>query len=323
MITNCPLSNHPVLRTTEPETIKEFIASFQGGEVLRIDETPGDIVARVNWVSMGQSQYGLSEFGRAISMKFPGTDFLRVKLALAGNLMVTCHRETKRVDVTTGSISTGAVTVDCSSDAAILTYLVSKRLLAERLAALNDGAVLGELDFHHRLDLTTLVGQNFLHTLRSMLTLLSQSGPGAPVELLEELEQALITALLLASPLSTPSIATVAAKSVAPGRVRRAEAYLVENWRAAFDAALVADAAGTSPRNLFRLFREFRGYTPLEFLKKLRLERALARLRLSDDGVNVTEIALDCGWNSSSHFSKDFRDHYGLTPTEARRKAQD
>ena len=258
-----------------------------------------------------------------MSLKFPETEFLRVKLVLAGQLLVSSRGETLRVDANAGSISTGGVALESTADAAILTYLVSKKVLSEKLAALNDGLSPGDLDFHHRLDLTTLVGQNFLHTMRSMLTLLSQSETAAKAGLLAELEQALIAALLLASPLPTPSISNGAIKSVAPARVRRAEAFLVENWRTPFDAGLVAEAAGTSPRNLFRLFREFRGYTPLEFLKKLRLERAFARLRLSDQGVSVTEIALDCGWNSSSHFSKDFRDNYGLTPSDVRRKAQD
>ncbi len=323
MIIDCPLNNYPALRTTDAATIREFVTSHHGGEVIMVGDAPAGDEAIVNWVSLAHTRYGYSAYGRAMSIVFPETDFLRVKLVLAGHLMVSSRGSTTRVDHSAGSISTGAVAVESSPDAAILTYLVSKRLLTEKLEALNDGPALGDLDFHHRLDLTTLVGQNFLHTMRSMLALLSQTEPVAPAGLIEELERALITALLIASPLPTPSIATVAAKSVAPARVRRAEAFLVENWRRAFDAELVAEAAGTSPRNLFRLFREFRGYTPLEFLKRLRLERALARLRASGDSVSVTEIALDCGWNSSSHFSKDFRDNYGLTPSEVRRKAQD
>ena len=323
MTIDFPLSNYPVLRTTDVTAIEDFMPKYHGGEALKIDQTPADQEAIVNWVSLGQSQYGVSAFGRGVTLKYPESDFLRVKIALAGQFIVSSKGATTRVDVNTGSISTGAITTESSTDVTILSYLVSKKHLSEKLMMLNDGLPSGVLDFHHRLDLTTLVGQNFLHTMRSMLALLSETTNATTVGLIKELEQALITALLLAAPLSIPSIANLGTRSVAPARVRRAEAFLVENWRIPFDAKNVAEAAGTSPRNLFRLFREFRGYTPLEFLKRLRLERAFARLRLGVDDASVTDIALDCGWNSASHFSKDFRENFGLTPSAVRRKAQD
>lgn len=63
--------------------------------------------------------------------------------------------------------------------------------------------------------------------------------------------------------------------------------------------------------------REWVNAGPVEYLNHCRLENAARRLR-SEKKVPVTEIALNCGFNSSQYFATAFLKRFGLSPTEYR-----
>ncbi|MGI4896335.1 MAG: helix-turn-helix domain-containing protein, partial [Janthinobacterium lividum] len=63
--------------------------------------------------------------------------------------------------------------------------------------------------------------------------------------------------------------------------------------------------------------RQVVNVTPTDYLNGLRVERALDLLTTTD--LNVSEIALACGFSSSQYFATVFRQHYNHTPRDARR----
>jgi AraC-like DNA-binding protein len=74
----------------------------------------------------------------------------------------------------------------------------------------------------------------------------------------------------------------------------------------------LAREAAMSPFHFARLFRELTGTPPHRYLRNLRLEAA-RRLLLS--GARVTDACYDAGFSSLSHFSRQFRRRYGLSPS--------
>lgn len=76
----------------------------------------------------------------------------------------------------------------------------------------------------------------------------------------------------------------------------------------------LAEAAGYSRRHLERLFRDAVGKTPGEFYRGLRLDHG--RNLLSTTNLTLMEVALACGFDSVSHFSKSFRGRFGTSPTK-------
>ena len=77
----------------------------------------------------------------------------------------------------------------------------------------------------------------------------------------------------------------------------------------------VARACAISLRYLHQLFQGT-GETAAEHLRRRRLERA-HRL-LATAGLPVTHVAYTCGFASPSTFSRAFRAHFGITPSESR-----
>lgn len=80
--------------------------------------------------------------------------------------------------------------------------------------------------------------------------------------------------------------------------------------------AALADLAAMSLSHFARVFKLETGRPPLEYLLELRLEKARQLLRCED--LPVTEIALRCGFATSSHFAATFRRRLGTTPRDYR-----
>jgi len=96
-------------------------------------------------------------------------------------------------------------------------------------------------------------------------------------------------------------------------RVNRAVDYVTAHLGERIRLEDVADAACFSPFHFHRVFRMLMGETLGAFIKRVRLERAVFLLS-HQPGATLTEIALDCGFSSSSDFSRSFRARYGVAP---------
>ena len=72
-------------------------------------------------------------------------------------------------------------------------------------------------------------------------------------------------------------------------------------WRVAELLAI----AHMSRSTLMRVFRKATGQTPIEYLVRLRIQRAMELLRTTDR--TITEIAMDVGFNDSNYFARQFR----------------
>ena len=97
-------------------------------------------------------------------------------------------------------------------------------------------------------------------------------------------------------------------------RVNRAIDHIVGNLAASLRLEDVSKAAGFSPFHFHRVFKGLVGETLNQFVKRLRLERALYMMSHAPNR-SLTDVALDCGFSSSSDFSRSFKQCYGAAPS--------
>lgn len=81
----------------------------------------------------------------------------------------------------------------------------------------------------------------------------------------------------------------------------------------------LARRSGFSAQHLNRLFRKHLGVTPLQYLARVRMERAAELLR--DGRLTVAEIARRVGVPDPYYFSRLFHNHHGKSPTQFRQQA--
>ena len=78
----------------------------------------------------------------------------------------------------------------------------------------------------------------------------------------------------------------------------------------------MADRCGIQRTQLNNIFQKLTGSTPMDYLARLRMERAKTLLRETE--IKIIDIAFECGFSSSQYFANTFRNTTGMTPTEYR-----
>jgi len=95
-------------------------------------------------------------------------------------------------------------------------------------------------------------------------------------------------------------------------RVREAVEFMLQNYSKPLTLAEIARAALVSVSHLSLLFGQQLGASPMQYLERLRLERASQMLMYSADPV--AEIAIAAGYSDPDYFARRFRQHTGFTP---------
>jgi transcriptional regulator GlxA family with amidase domain len=107
---------------------------------------------------------------------------------------------------------------------------------------------------------------------------------------------------------------------LAPATVRLVEDYLEANWHKPIDIESLSRVAGVSARSFFRQFKKERGQTPWEFVKSIRIRKALIMLENPERSTSVTQVALKCGFHSTGHFASAYKATFGELPSETLRR---
>ncbi|NDV46338.1 AraC family transcriptional regulator [Paludibacter sp. 221] len=90
---------------------------------------------------------------------------------------------------------------------------------------------------------------------------------------------------------------------------------LINNSKASVSIEQLASHACLSRKQLERVFSDYIGSTPKQFLKTVRFQSALAQKSLFKE-KNLTELAYDAGYYDQSHMINDFKILSGFTPGE-------
>jgi len=99
--------------------------------------------------------------------------------------------------------------------------------------------------------------------------------------------------------------------------IHRVVEHLHRHYEEKLTVADLAGIAAMSSAHFSRVFRRETGHPPLDYLIRIRLQKARLLLMAGDD--NITEIALKCGFATPSHFAACFQRHCGTTPSDYRK----
>lgn len=99
-------------------------------------------------------------------------------------------------------------------------------------------------------------------------------------------------------------------------KLQEVVALMESNLREPLSLDELASYLSVSRRQLERLFLKYLYSTPMRYYQKLRLMRARQLLRQT--ALPVMQVATECGFISTQHFSKRYREHYGVPPKDER-----
>jgi AraC family transcriptional regulator len=99
-------------------------------------------------------------------------------------------------------------------------------------------------------------------------------------------------------------------------RISDVENYIREHIDESLNREVLAAVAGFSVAHFHRIFTAHVGENIASYVRRVRMERAGRKLRMG--AVDITQVALAAGYDTHSAFSKAFKQHFGLSPSEFR-----
>ncbi len=149
----------------------------------------------------------------------------------------------------------------------------------------------------------------------SLLTYFSQSTPPAKSLLKIKFKELLINLLTNKGNQKVKDYF----KSVSTSSKKSIPAIMEEHFFFNLKMEAFADLTGRSLATFRRDFNKIYGESPRKWLKAKRLE--YGKFLLETSSLNINEIALDSGFENTSHFIKSFKEFYTLSPLRYRKEA--
>ena len=130
------------------------------------------------------------------------------------------------------------------------------------------------------------------------------------------LENMLFTSMLCNLEHNLGYIFTESSPEAGSNQVREVEEYLEANCSKAISIKMLTQVTGHSTRSIYRAFQKHRDYTPLEFLKNIRMRLVRKKLLQGTQSSMVTTIAYECGFTHLGRFSNEYKCCFGEKPSE-------
>lgn len=170
--------------------------------------------------------------------------------------------------------------------------------------------------FHNRLLKRDAVFNQLVHKLKA-----AEQAPGFNKILFEEKLAELLWHLLVQHRGALQAVAALPAMKASTRqelfrRLSFAADFMHDAASEQTDLETIAAAACLSKFHFLRLFRQFYGVSPYQYLQQLRIEKAERLLRMP--GNSVSDVAAELGFGNSSSFSRLFKKHKGVYPSQFR-----
>jgi AraC-like DNA-binding protein len=202
-----------------------------------------------------------------------------------------------------------------------LNVAMTVSALTRQLAGLLGEVPAAPLELAPIMDLTAGYGRSVGQQIRLAVMDLQRTGwmRWDPIAV-SMFEQFVMCRLLLSHPNNFSEALHRRERALTPRDLRRALDYMHANLVAPITVADIAEASGIAGRTLFQYFRDFRGTTPMRYLREARFEKVRETLERAQAGEGVAEIATRCGFSHLGRFASEYRGRFGESPSETLRR---
>ena len=138
--------------------------------------------------------------------------------------------------------------------------------------------------------------------------------------ILSQLNQLLLILLREAAAPSTARLQTANAVRSENEIIRKAQQFVSDHIREKLSVSLVARYVDVSPSYLTALFHKNLQISPGEYIRRSKLQESKQMIR--ENNLNFTEIAEALQYSTVHHFSRQFKEKFGITPTEYARSVR-
>lgn len=199
----------------------------------------------------------------------------------------------------------------------LLIFKFDRKPLEVELGRMLGRDSLGPLIFRPTIDLRSGRGAEWLHMAQLVVAALkSDQGLLFNPLLGAHLANALTNGLLLCSDHKFRERLDAPGQPMTPAAIKRAAEFIEANAQDPLSLPKIAASVGASVRTLQRGFADHYATTPIQYLARIRLEKAHHDLVTGNPmSVSVTDIASRWGFANPGRFAGTYRARYGVSPS--------
>jgi AraC-like DNA-binding protein len=315
------LERQKILHSQDAEELRAF-CDAKGFRVELPQRSDAPVDLRVNCallpgVSVGYLQYGPAA---AAYPKAAGNDYL-VTFPLQGRLEVSVGSRSivckPRRAVVLSYPPRPCEPIRSEESCSRINVTISGEATRRQLAALLGRPPVEPLIFAPELPLSQGYGRRLAWYLRLAIADFD-SADAVPwdTRTTTQFEQVVLTGLLLLHPSNYSAALEQTAKPAAPRDIKRAIDYLEGHLDLPVTIADLVAATQVAGRTLFQHFRDFKGTSPMRYLREARFERARRALLAAEPEESITAIATNWGFTHLGRFAVEYRRRFGERPSD-------
>jgi AraC-like DNA-binding protein len=314
-----PLDAFPLIGTSSIQELEAALGRIYARPSMEFVGWQRAFYAVQNHLKLRHVGLTYGSYGISARWKFPGADSFAQVFPLGGDAEFRMAGASIAIDRTCSLVVPPATGfgVANSADYERLTLTIAPAALASKL-----NVILGLYsDVPLKMEPAQVAhqvarGRLKRHLRANVMFFVEQLNSASPLPdvLLAEFEQTLMVMSLYASRHNYSDLLERAPVDVGFAPVRHAEEWVEASWRDAFSLEALAASVNVGIRDLFAKFRRTRGYSPLDFLQRMRLRHARRMLQHPEAAATLAGVAAACGFADHNRFIRDYVRAFGEHP---------
>ncbi len=315
-----PLEAFPLMRTTDVDVLNDSVARTYGKSVIGFPSGTKGFHVHANHCQLQSIALTYASHAVPLQLDFSAFDHFAQFFAYRGQAEAIAGRRPVGIQESQSFVASrgDSFKLNYGRNFEQLVLRINPTALVKKLEALGGDHLVSQLKFN-----PSKIRPEYSESLRQMLLFgierLDSSGSKFHPLALAEFEQSVLVAVLCGTQHNYSKWLDQQSSTAAPWQVRVAEEYIEANWDQPLTIEALSIVTGASARTIFHSFKRTRGYTPMDFVKNLRLQRANAMLAT---GTSVSNTALACGFGNFGHFANYYKIKFGELPSQTLKRAR-
>jgi len=248
-------------------------------------------------------------------------DFLLVQMPMRGSAQIRCGDQQITSGPHTASVLTPSLPLHMRWQGQCDQLIIRLERAALEAAC---GAQLGHalprpIEFQLGMDLRSPQGAAWQSLVQFLASSAFADEAAGHALIGQQVEQLLVATLLAQHPHNYTEALARPVQAPPSHYVQRAEDYILAHYAQPITIEALARHAAISARSLHKGFQQYKGMSPMSFLRLVRLQKVHERLlqaRAHAEPVSITRVALGAGFSHLGHFTQAYRRQFGETPTQ-------
>ncbi len=305
------------------EALSAMLAKQFSSHLLELRAESKDLRVRLGLCPLKKIRLFYGRWECSLRLQVPHSSYFMQGFPIRGSCETVSNGIAMTSSPSNGSLAEpGVVTFSPALDYEHFVTLIDPDALLETVSLLAGTPTVGQL----KLDLSCFGARREARLSRGLVRLLvdeldAEASIPSPV-VIAELEQAILVAFLYSNRHNYSDLLDGRPPGAAPWQIRRVEEYIEANWDQPITIEALAVVANASARSIFHSFKEHRRYSPMNFVKHVRLKHARDMLSTRPYEMSVTSVAFACGFGNLGHFASDYKRAFGEMPSETLLRAK-